>query len=1398
MRSFTFRTEPLSLDDWFTGDGAVGRTGYGEYYGGYDGYGREREDIPVEDAGRITLLFSYAVNPEVIGRYLRVEASGAEYPFSVVRPEPGSGLLGKEEIDRAIRLELSRPLPENSEVRIVIEKGARSEEGYLGTSQEIVRTFTTITPFRFLHHDTASWAVPQSTQGDANPIFLTFSHPVDPDDLAGKIRVEPELPIEPANVEVWGDTVKLNNLPVQYERSYTFRLAPTIRDIYGRPLDEERIVTVDIGAPVRYAFFPNTGTRMLEAQFPPKIVWEMQNVFDGMWKVDRIDDPYRSFAAADLAPYDFSSMPRNVKHFEVLDLSPWLNEEGKGFVGISWNFAEREKNGRFPKWAQEDLQLQVTDIGLTTRYGYDRIVAMVTSLSTGKPLEGASVSLMAERQVRKHAVTDRQGLAVIPFEPGEYRRLFEDSARRGSDLLRFRVEKGKDRIEFAPNGSHNIWHHGIYTFVDPVRAEESRMETFLFTDRGLYRPGETVTFRGIDRDLSLGSYSSYIGPYSIEVKEPEYQGKTLHAISGSTSASGGFHGSFTLGDATEPGSYVIEYRRGSGVRQIYFQVANFERLSFQARVSAPDVDRYHGDVLSFRLSAEYLSGGALAGGAYRAFWAKEPASFRPPGKKWEEYRFGPETVDQHYVLSETEGTLGPTGEALFRQETTPEGIAGLPYRYRLEASVQDAARREVSARNQVLVHPASFYLGAKLDGGRDGWWSPFVAKGKAATARWALVNPDGKEGSPADIDGEVRLSLYRVSWKMAQQEGVYGRINTRWEQVEELEDERTVPPASAGGFEFTPKESGSYYVMIEARDRAGRRAVTRLSFYSTGSDWIRWGGSGSEDIELQADRPLYRPGDTARILIKSPLPEGDYLITVEREGILDERVVHLKGSARLIEVPIEERHLPVVYVAVSSFSVRSGPPTHTYFEPDLDRPKGCFGIVPIAVDTASRAIDLSVEPGSVSYLPGGEAEVTVTARSGGKPAPGVEITFMAVDRGVVDLIDYHVPDPMRFFYSRDKFPLMVGGADSRSLLIDPVTYEVKDLHGGDQDDEKMRQRKDFRPTAVFEPYLLTDEKGKAIVRFTLPDSLTAYRLTAVAVRGDRFGIAEGELRVSNPVNVRTALPRKLRLRDTAQAGVTVSNLHPEELEVTVSVRSDLIRVDGETARTLRIPSGATRLVPFRFAAMEAGEAELVFTVESDILREELRAAITVEKPYVYESFTTIGQVTGDPAEAEEGVAIPSRAPDGAGSLDLVLDATRLTHAASAVGYLIGYPYGCLEQRASRLLPLILLGDSLDDLGIADAPDDPPAVVRSELGLIGRSQNADGGFPYWPGGRFSSWYISLRTAHILALAREHGYELPQGLRLPELLSYLRNPPDGIREDSYLMTYGLWVRSLSASG
>lgn len=1346
----------------------------------------DSSDVQPEAAHDIRVQFNFPVKAEDIAKKTVIKAGGSNVPFTVV-----------QELADTVTYLIAGDLPFNTDVTITVDETATC-------------SFHTLKNFTF-----KSARAETSSSKYANPVWLQFSHTVDKATALSGIRTEPAMDITEKNIDISGNYVILHDLPVTFNSKYSIVIEPSIKDVYGRSLSRQTIQMITVPNASSEVNFQNYGVTMLEATYPHRLMFDYQNVVPGsLYTLETTDKPLDTSSSKtaleqakenwqrDLPLADnvhlLNSDIRNQRLMEQVELDPYLTN-GYGSVKFSSNVQISDSRGKLYNRTNTTV-IQVTNLGITVRYGINKAVVLVTHLDDGSPVEGAAVYAHSYKEatttdlkndsqaILAKGTTDAQGLAILNFPLEVARPFFADYSKYSSFAIT--AISGDDAATFQPS-SHATWRSGVYSYYTPGDAYDTEQRTFLFSDRGLYKPGETISFRGIDRTRQMGSFKPYTGNATITLSNTAWRNQIEYGrLDVTTSSSGGFYGSFTLPKDLEPGSYRLEYKREgerSGYSQ-YITVAYFERLKYQTAIDMPSTPVIAGDNLQATLSASYLAGGVLAGASYEASWTTEPWYFSPDTPSLKGYMFGPyDTSEGRNYLEDTNGTLTTEGKAVLSCATTGSSIKGTPYRYRLQANVTDASNQLISATQAAVVHPASYYIGITKQAGG----SSFAKAGTPLSFDFKMVTPDGTVVQDEDNavslaaalhgnNSTVSIKLTREDWSLVQQQGIGGAVYSRYEKT--FIDESTVelPLSAAGSFAVTPEKSGYHILSVTAKDSSDREVITEYRFFATGSGYTSLYHDDANLIKLTPDQSQYNPGDTAHILMESPLPAGTYLITVEREGIFTEEVRTFDQNVSVIDIPVARNYIPVFYVSVASYSVREKPADNEYGVADLDKPKGCYGVAQVFVNPRVKAFTLNVETPKQSYLPGEQVTLTVKATKGGQPLADAELTVMAVDRGVLDLIGYHVPDPIEYFYNTYSFPFCVKGGDSRNLLMDPVTYMAKNLMGGDSDDgDKAENREDFNPTAVFEPCIITDKDGCATVTFTLPDTLTTYRITAFGVEGELLALQESEIIVQNPVNVQQVMPRRLRERDTVEAGVILTNLDSITRDITVEASIEEAEdggkayIDGKMQHTVSVQPGQTSQVYFDIAAVHSGTVKVTYKVRSDILNENVICPLTIEKPYIYETNTTTGALHDN--TVTESVVIPSFADNGKGSVSVTLDGTRLTLVKDAIHYVFTYPYGCLEQQSSKLLPMLLFRDYSDTFEF-EADLEGKSVQETVLETFAswkNLQHGDGGFGYWPSSKTSSSYVSTRIAHCAALARNAGFTDEQiGINMNRLNGYLK--------------------------
>jgi uncharacterized protein YfaS (alpha-2-macroglobulin family) len=305
---------------------------------------------------------------------------------------------------------------------------------------------------------------------------------------------------------------------------------------------------------------------------------------------------------------------------------------------------------------------------------------------------------------------------------------------------------------------------------------------------------------------------------------------------------------------------------------------------------------------------------------------------------------------------------------------------------------------------------------------------------------------------------------------------------------------------------------------------------------------------------------------------------------------------------------------------------------------------------------------------------------------------------------------------------------------------------------------ELGSRSDFRQTAYFNPSVITDAQGNAQVRFRLPDSLTSYRLMAVAVgEAEHYGFGSTSVAARKRLMARPQLPRFLRAGDRFEASVVVAASEFSPGKVAVGVSAEGLSLEGPAAKTVELSRDQTREVRFSFRAERAGEARLLFDVSGGGARDRVELKRTVSVPTVLESVALSGETDSVAAEALGSL---SNVRTDVGSLELSVASTALVGLESAFAALLDYPYGCTEQLASRLLPLVPLRDLAADYGVVP-PNAATRIAAAVREIVGR-QRGDGGFAMWPDGGEANPWISAYALWVLTEAHARGEELPKSV------------------------------------
>ncbi|HSC28280.1 MAG TPA: MG2 domain-containing protein [Vicinamibacterales bacterium] len=1082
-----------------------------------------------------------------------------------------------------------------------------------------------------------------------------------------------------------------------------------------------------------------------------------------------------------------------------LDMSGALGGAATGLVWAAVGEGEPIEESRpYGKARVRASVVQITNLGITVKDSPQNTLVFVTRLDTGAPVEGAKVSIVRlDNKVFWTGTTGADGVAIAPDTPlrpdGEWWRFaFVLTAEKDGDV----AYAGSDWHEGV-----NPWDFGMRL---DLRESPGLLRGSVFSDRGVYRLGEEVHIKAIlrhntaagirllaegtpvfaslrdsqdravdERTVKVGAWSSAewkvmlpadgaLGHYSLRVM--------LESDRPKPKAPEDLKPGQTPGPRTDRQVPYTRVVNGS------FLVAAYRRPDFRVDVTLTGAQPIAGGELRGQITARYLFGAQMGARPLRWSYTSSPVYGAPaavreafPEDRWHFVGWSDRAVPESGEIRRDETKLDTSGARSLTLQTRLD--AGLPYSYTLEGDVEDVSRQRIANRASVTVHPAPWYVGIRRP-------SYFIDQRAGLSTEVVTVTPEGKAAGGVP----VTVTLTQVQWLSVRRAEGNGFYTWDTERKEIPSGTWSVTTAEEPVPLDIPIPNGGYFLLeATAREEGGRYAVTRTSFYALGDGYTAWARFDHNRIELVPERRTYKPGETARIMIQSPWEQATALVTTEREGIRSHRQFTLTSTQQSITVPITEQDIPNLYVSVllvkgrtrverPAESPATGGPYAIEDPSDPGKPAFRLGYVELKVEDASKRLTVAVAANRDEYRPANTAKVTLSVKDRDGRGTRSEVTLWAVDYGVLSLTAYRTPDVLGSVYVNKALQVLT--SDSRQRIISRRVLTPKgetDGGGGGGDAGAGTLRRDFRVLAFWLGSVITDTNGAASVDVKLPESLTTYRIMAVAAdRSSRFGSGEAEVRINKPLTLAPAFPRFLAVGDTAHFGAVVTSQLPTPGPATVTIRSldpDVLEFTSATERVLQVAANGSVEARFDAAGRRIGRARVQMSVKLGRETDAFEDMIPVEVLVSPETVAAYGEAVEGSPSATETLTIPKGVDPGFGGLHVEMSSTAMVGLGEGARYLVEYPYGCAEQRASRTIALLLaadLGDAFSLPGVDTAKMRP--AVQQSLKELEKFQCPNGGFAYWPGRCQSvSAYLTSYILHVLGTAVNMKYEVSADVR-----------------------------------
>jgi uncharacterized protein YfaS (alpha-2-macroglobulin family) len=997
----------------------------------------------------------------------------------------------------------------------------------------------------------------------------------------------------------------------------------------------------------------------------------------------------------------------------------------------------------------------VSDLGLTAISGDDGVHALVQSLGSAGPLAGVELKLAARNnEVLATKTTGADGR--IDFDPG----LSRGKGGSAPGLLIATLGSDYNFLGLAQT-AFDLTDRGV-----GGRDAPEGLDAFLYTERGVYRSGETVFATALLRDAKGVAKPGL--PLALVVKRPdgvEYKRATL-----ADEGLGGRAFAIPLLPGSAAGKWTIEAYadpKGDSIGEIEFLLEDYipERLDFTLRSAKPYIDP--GEPIELSLDARFLYGAPASGldvtGAIRlqAVAGDTLAGF--PG-----YVAG--LADDDFNTVEVQFTdkveTDAKGYAALSVDL-PEGAASRPLEAKLIVDVAEPGGRTVERTLTLPVRPKGVMVGVKKE------FDNSLSAGDTATFEAIAVTPDGS-----------RVARKGAEWSLYQLTNEYQWFNAdgRWS----FEPVKSSKRIATGTIDIGADAPAKFSAPIGWG--AHRLEVKTLDGEETSFTFdVGWSGTASADtpdnVVVTLDKTNYAAGDEAKLRINSAFA-GKATVALVGDKIERFLDVDLVAGDNVVPFTVDADWGPGAYAVAL---------THRPLDAAMKRMPGrAIGLAWFAIASGTRKLDITLDAPSLAKP---REPMTLPIKVEGL-APGEEarVTVSAVDIGILNLTSFKTPDPASYFFGQRKLPVEI--RDLWGMLIDGMQGAAGAIHtGGDGGGNLEGNLPTQAPLALFSGVVKLDDQGRATVSFDLPAFNGSVRLAAVAWSKDKVGSAEADVVVRDAIVVAATLPRFLDVGDRSQMHVEVDNVEGDagDYILDLDIHGPLTADAAALRQSVRLEAHRrlSATVPIIAAGVGTADLDLRLTGPKTDQAQHFKLGILSGAPDVYRRTVTplIGGATQTISGDELGDFIP-----GTGAIAISASPFGAIDAPALLQALGRYPYGCSEQTVSIAMPLLYASRlaSIEDLGID--PDLDGRVKQAIERELSR-QGSNGAFGLWTAdsGDDDAW-LDAYVTDFLTRARERNFIVPQ-LAFDSALDRLRNTvvnaPEPSKDNAEALAYSLYV-------
>ncbi len=997
----------------------------------------------------------------------------------------------------------------------------------------------------------------------------------------------------------------------------------------------------------------------------------------------------------------------------ALDLSDLKGKSGIFSVSLSVDANDLDYKGenvyRIINKASVSKNLIFSNIALSAQNLNKQLVVHARDFSKNEALENVKIELVSKQnQILQSQNTDSNGDAKFQIQEDDEILYILASKENQISVLRFSNPLSTDGYDVEGDQNHEM------------------IKAFIYTDRGVYRAGDSVHLSVVARENT----NPLKHPINFTLINPKNQKIIENQILKSQNDI--YYTQINLDKNAINGLYRANFNI-AGVefsKDILVQSVVPNRIKVE--LNADENRSLDDGSLNYELSSKYLFGALASNLKYQSVVYFSPKNYH--NSKYKDYIF---TNPSSLIISasaDDKGNLDEKGRVQSSVEI-PENILnsqGYNFNARIVSEVFEKGGRSVKAVKDVNLNRYDYFVGMKALA------NSYVSEGE--TIDFYAIVSDLKEKlvSGKTLEYRIYQNDYYWWWDYDSYDEFLRSIkqDTNTKLIEKGELTSSSEPMK---FSFN---TSNYYgqMFIELIDKESE-VSTGQSFYVSS-----WGEPSYADVvsslKIKSDKNKYKIGQSAKIEFESVAGAKALITLSSNSKIIDRFVMDTQDESTSIELAMKKEYAPNIYVSVSLFQ--------DYNKIDNDRALRLFGVIPLYVEDENTKLDLELKTPD-KILPNSDFEIEIQ----NKDKRAFNYTVAIVDEGLLDLTDFKTPDIWKGFYAKTGFTLKT--YDTYSQIIPKFTGGDSVLGGLRVDKNRDDSAQRFKPVALFNTPARSDETGFAKLKFKMPSYMGSVRVMVVANENDAYGSVSKDIQVSAPLVMLETLPRTLKIGDNFTLLTQIFKTENRIKNATLSVRSknSLIKISPDT-QTIDFKS-ATNLEVMMDANVSdnrIGKELLEFELKSEdyTYKNEIEIDIKPINAYTYENNTSLIKA----GESKEFIIKDYIL--GTTNATLKLSPTPILDMDKRIKYLLNYPYGCIEQTTSAVLPQLFLDKFSTEFDKQKAINNINAAIERYSNF----QTADGGFAYWQGGDESNAWGSNYAGMFLILAKQNGYFVPDSM------------------------------------